>query len=173
MSQVLLLNTSYEPVAVITHRRALSLLDRDRVVPACDESIELVGVTAVLKIPTVMRLRRYINVPQRGARWSRKAVLQRDDYTCAYCGVRAGSEQRGRVLSRTDMTVDHVLPVSRGGKNNWGNTVCACPACNSRKGGRTPHEANMRLLWEPKTPRVSYLVLSGDVPAVWKVYLEW
>jgi 5-methylcytosine-specific restriction endonuclease McrA len=77
------------------------------------------------------------------------------------------------VLERSNFTVDHIMPSSRGGKNSWGNTVCACPVCNHRKGNRTPHEANLKLLWEPKTPRVSYLVASGDIPAAWKVYLEW
>jgi 5-methylcytosine-specific restriction endonuclease McrA len=75
-------------------------------------------------------------------------------------------------LSQRDFTIDHILPVSRGGKGSWGNTVCACPTCNQRKADRTPHEANMKLRWEPKTPRVSYLFVSGEVPAAWKVYLE-
>ena len=78
----------------------------------------------------------------------------------------------GRVLTKADFTVDHIIPRSRGGKNTWGNTACACAACNRRKGNRTPHEAGMRLLWEPKTPRVDYLVLWGDIPASWKVYLR-
>ncbi|MCB0181559.1 MAG: HNH endonuclease, partial [Anaerolineae bacterium] len=57
-------------------------------------------------------------------------------------------------------------------KNTWTNTICACAACNQRKGNRTPHEANMKLGWEPKMPRVTYLVASGQIPASWKVYLE-
>jgi 5-methylcytosine-specific restriction endonuclease McrA len=105
-------------------------------------------------------------------RWSRAAVLRRDEHTCAYCGIRPGDKQHGRTLSERSFTVDHILPISRGGKNTWGNTVCACPACNQRKGSRTPHEANMKLGWEPKRPRVNYLVASGAVPAAWKVYLE-
>jgi 5-methylcytosine-specific restriction endonuclease McrA len=76
------------------------------------------------------------------------------------------------VLGKNDFTVDHLIPRSRGGKNTWGNTACACPLCNNRKGDRTPHEAGMVLRWEPKIPRVGYLVASGDVPAAWKVYLE-
>jgi 5-methylcytosine-specific restriction endonuclease McrA len=169
---ILLLNASYEPLTVITHKRALSLILKGRVDPACDEAVVIRGISRNLQIPRVIRLRRYVNVPRRGVRWSRKAVLQRDAYTCGYCGVKPGDKQRGYLLSRRDFTVDHILPLSRGGKNTWGNTVCACAMCNQRKGNRTPHELNWKLKWEPKTPRTNYLVASGDVPAAWKVYLQ-
>lgn len=172
MAQVLLLNASYEPLAVINQKRALTLLLKGRVEAASEEAIEMRSVSTVLHIPTVIRLRRYINVPRRGAHWSRKAVLRRDHYTCVYCGITAGDRQRGRYLTKNNFTIDHILPLSRGGKNTWGNTVCACPACNQRKGNRTPHEANMKLRWEPKTPRVNYLIMGGEVPATWKIYLE-
>jgi 5-methylcytosine-specific restriction endonuclease McrA len=172
MAEVLLLNASYEPLAVITRRRAVSLLLKGRVEAACTEEVEIQGVSNALAIPTVIRLHRYINVPQRGVRWSKQAVLRRDRYTCAYCGIRPGDSQHGQALPRHNFTVDHILPVSRGGKNSWGNTVCACPVCNQRKGNRTPDEANMKLRWEPKRPRVNYLVVSGEIPATWKIYLE-
>ena len=172
MPQVLLLNASYEPLAVVNQRRALTLLLKGRVEAASHETFEIHTVSNSLRIPTVIRLRRYINVPRRGARWSRKAVLQRDRFTCAYCGIRPGHKQRGQILAKNSFTVDHILPVSRGGKNTWGNTVCACPVCNQRKGTRMPHEAQMKLGWEPKTPRVSYLVAWGDVPSAWKIYFR-
>jgi 5-methylcytosine-specific restriction endonuclease McrA len=172
MSSVLLLNASYEPLAVVTQRRALSLIMRGRVEPACPEAVEMRGVSDIFNIPTVIRLRYYVNVPRLGMNWSRQAVLRRDKYVCAYCGVQPGDKQHGRILARQDFTVDHILPVSRGGKNTWGNTVCACAACNQRKADHLPHEANMRLHWEPKTPRANYLVLSGEIPAEWKAYLE-
>jgi len=172
MTSVLLLNMSYEPLGVVTHRRALSLLLRGRVEAACEESLEMHGPSYILHIPRVIRLRRYINVPRRSVIWSRKAVLRRDRYTCGYCGAKIGDKRRGRVLDKGSFTVDHILPASRGGKNTWGNTICACAPCNQRKANRTPHEANMKLLWEPKTPRVTYLVASGDIPAAWKAYLE-
>ncbi len=172
MAQILLLNASYEPLSVISQKRALSLMMRGRVEAACNEAIEMRSVSQILRIPTVIRLRHYVNVPQRKARWSRRGVLRRDRYTCAYCGIRPGGRQRGKTLSKTDFSIDHVIPVSRGGKNSWGNTVCACRSCNQRKADRTPHEANFKLLWEPKTPRVNYLVLSGEVPSAWKVYMQ-
>ena len=116
---------------------------KGRVEAACDEAIEMRSVSNGVLIPTVIRLRRYINVPQRGVRWSRHAVLRRDRYTCAYCGVQAGGKQRERTLNQRDFTIDHILPVSRGGQGTWVNTVCACSACNQRKADRTPHEAHM------------------------------
>lgn len=173
MTWILLLNASYEPLAVIPTARALSLWLRGRVEPATDEMLHLRGAGQGLELPTVIRLRRYVRVPRRGARWSRRAVLRRDGYRCIYCGVRAGEARNGLVLARDEFTIDHLQPRSRGGRNTWGNTACACPACNQRKGDRTAHEAGMPLLWEPKTPRVDYLVAEGAYPSAWKLYLEW
>ncbi len=172
MAQVLLLNATSEPLAIITRNRALSLLRRGRVEPACTDEVELKAVSEIIHIPAVIRLRYFVNVPQRGLRWQRRLVLERDSYTCIYCGLQPGGRQRGRILTKQDFTVDHILPISRGGRNSWSNTACACPRCNQHKGNRTPHEANMKLRWEPKTPRVNYLIASGDIPAAWKVYLE-
>jgi 5-methylcytosine-specific restriction endonuclease McrA len=172
MVAVLLLNASYEPLAVIPRRRAMSLLLRGRVDAVTEEMVAVQGISHTLRIPTVIRLRRYVNVPRRGARWSRQGVLRRDNYCCIYCGIRAGEAQGGRIVTRHDFTVDHIIPRSRAGRNTWGNTACACPACNQRKGDRTPHEAGMVLHWEPKIPRVDYLVASGEIPEAWKVYLE-
>jgi 5-methylcytosine-specific restriction endonuclease McrA len=172
MAAILLLNASYEPLGVIPYRRAMSLMLRGRVDAATETNHNIQTASTALRIPTVLRLRRYINVPRRGAHWTRRGVLQRDGYRCVYCGVRAGEVRGGQVLTKQDFTIDHLIPRSRGGRNTWGNTACACPACNNRKGNRTPHEAGLTLLWEPKTPRVGYLVASGEMPAEWKVYLE-
>jgi len=172
VTAVLLLNASYEPLRVISARRAVNLLLR-----GVAEGVEGIAArfrtpTTVFEVPSVIRLRYYVNVPQRGATWSRRGVLNRDRYTCIYCGARPGDRRGGHMLTRSDFSVDHIIPLSRGGKSVWGNTACACRRCNQRKGNRTPHEAGMRLRWEPKRPRVNYLVLSGDVPEEWKVYLR-
>lgn len=172
MATVLLLNASYEPLSVIPYRRALSLMLRGRVDAATEANRAISTASSTMQIPTVLRLRRYVNVPRRGARWSRRGVLQRDGYRCVYCGIRAGEKQRGNLLAKQDFTIDHLIPRSRGGRNTWGNTACACPGCNHRKGNRTPREAGMSLRWEPKLPRVGYLVASGKVPAEWKMYLQ-
>ncbi len=169
---VLLLNASYEPLTVISVRRAVALLLRERVDAACDEARVLHSAQQALEVPVVLRLRRYVNVPRRGARWSRFGVLRRDGYRCIYCGVAASDKGDGRTLDRGDFTIDHIIPRSRGGKNTWGNTACACYACNQRKSNRTPHEVRMPLLWEPKIPRVNYFVLSGETPEAWKFYLR-
>lgn len=172
MDRVLLLNASYEPLNVIPLRRAMSLLLRGRVDAASEESLVIYGADSGFKIPMVLRLRRYVNVPRRGARWSRKAILQRDTYQCIYCGISIGGNRTGQILQRKDFTIDHILPVSRGGKSTWTNTACACIHCNQRKGNRLPHEAGMNLRWEPKTPRVDYLVATGNIPSSWKMYLQ-
>lgn len=172
MVAVLLLNATYEPLSVIPEQRALALLLRDRVDAATDETLVLHGASAAFVLPTVLRLRHYVNVPRRGAGWTRRGVMLRDDFRCIYCGVRAGDVVAGRRLTKRDFTLDHIVPRSRGGKNTWSNTACACGPCNQRKGARTPHEAGMPLRWEPKRPRVDYLVASGDIPAAWRLYLE-
>lgn len=169
---VLLLNASYEPLSVISVRRAVALLLRERVDAATDEARMLHSAQQELEVPVVLRLRRYVNVPRRGARWSRVGVLRRDGYRCIYCGVVATELREGRQLDRGDFTIDHIIPRSRGGTNTWGNTACACYACNQRKSDRTPHDAGMLLLWEPKIPRVNYFVLSGEAPEAWKFYLR-
>ena len=171
-TNVLLLNASYEPLRVIPVRRAVGLLMRGVAEGVDGVAARLRTPSTVFEVPSVLRLRYYVNVPQRGAVWSRRGVLARDSYTCVYCGGRVGDRCRGRALARASFTVDHVIPRSRGGGNTWGNTACACRWCNGRKADRMPHEAGMRLRWEPKTPRVNYLVVSGDVPAEWRIYLR-
>jgi 5-methylcytosine-specific restriction endonuclease McrA len=169
---VLLLNATYEPMRVIPVRRAVGLLMRGVAEGVEGVAARLRTPSTVFVVPSVLRLRYYVHVPQRGAVWSRRGVLGRDGHTCVYCGAGIGERRHGRVLTRADFTVDHLIPRSRGGGNTWGNTACACRWCNGRKGDRMPHEAGMRLRWEPKTPRVSYLVVSGEVPSEWRVYLR-
>lgn len=176
MINVLLLNASYEPLSVLPIRRAMSLWVRGRVDGVSDEAVEIRAAESGVQLPRVIRLRKYVNVPRRKARWSRMGVLRRDAFTCIYCGVKAGdrlgSNKKGRILGQRDFTIDHVVPKSRDGRNAWGNTACACGPCNGRKGDRLPHEAGMKMLWEPKIPRVDYLVAAGEIPDSWKIYLE-
>jgi len=169
---VLLLNATYEPLRVIPVRRAVGLLMRGVAEGVDGIAVRLHTPSTVFEVPSVLRLRYYVRVPQRGATWSRRGILTRDEYTCVYCGVRVGEQPRGQILTRSDFTIDHLIPRSRGGGNTWGNTACACRWCNHRKADRAPHEAGMRLRWEPKMPRVNYLVFSGDIPAEWRIYLR-
>jgi len=172
MDQVLLLNMSYEPLRVISLRDAVSLMLREVVEAVAGVARELRTPRTTFVIPTVLRLRYYVNVPRRGASWSHRGVHKRDNYTCVYCGARQGDQVRGQRLSRADFTVDHIIPRSRGGISTWGNTACACRWCNHRKADRTPHEAGMKLRWEPKIPRTNYLIAASTVPEEWKIYLE-
>lgn len=173
-SRVLLLNGStWEPLSVITVPRAINLILAGKAVVVEQSGQFLRTVRDKYPIPSVIALRTYMNVPRRRAHWSRKGVLIRDNHTCIYCGAQTGTVERSKVLVKSDFTVDHILPRSRGGKDQWTNTACACYACNHRKGSRLPNEAGMKLLWEPKTPRTSYLVIAvGSGPDAWKRYIE-
>ena len=169
---VLLLNASYVPLRPITVRDAVDLMMRGVADAVDGVAARLRTPGRVFEVPSVLRLRYYVNVPQRGAVWSRRSVMARDRYTCVYCGIVPGDERKGHTVKRVDFTVDHLIPRSKGGGNTWGNTACACKWCNHRKADRTPHEAGMKLLWEPKRPRVNYIVASGEIPEEWKIYIR-
>jgi 5-methylcytosine-specific restriction endonuclease McrA len=172
MESVLLLNVTYEPLQMISIQRAVNLLLTGKVEAVEGIARKLRTPNTIFEVPSVIRLTRFVNVPQRNVSWSKRGILRRDSYTCIYCGLQPGEKKQGRLLSREDFTVDHIIPRSRGGRNTWGNTACACYTCNQRKGSRTAHEAGMKLLFEPKRPRVNYLVVSGNVPDEWKKYFR-
>ncbi len=171
---VLLLNGStWEPIDIVSVPRAINLVLADKAVVVEESGRVLRTVRSTFPVPSVIALRSYINVPRRGARWSRRGVLMRDNFTCVYCGVQPGDLQHGKMLRKQDFTVDHILPKSRDGVDGWTNTVCACYSCNHRKGNRMPSEVGMKMRWEPKIPRTSYLVISvGSGPEAWKKYIE-
>lgn len=172
--RVLLLNGStWEPLGIISVPRAINLVLSGKAVVIEQSERFLRTVRNKFPIPLVIALQRYINVPNRKAQWSRKAVLVRDHYACIYCGVKPGDVLRGKILTKADMTIDHIVPRSRGGKDVWTNTACACYLCNRRKGGQLPGEAGMKLRWEPRRPRTNYLVIEiGNGPDAWKKYIE-
>lgn len=172
--QVLLLNGStWEPLEIIGVPRAINLLLAGKAVMIEETGEVLRSVREKFAVPSVIALRRYVNVPRRHAPWSRKNVLLRDGFICIYCGISPGGIQNNQVLSKNDMTIDHILPKSKGGKDSWTNTACACPRCNHRKGDRLPHEAGMKMRWEPRRPRTSYLVVEfGNEYETWKRYID-
>lgn len=172
--RVLLLNArTWEPLSIISIPRAINLLLSEKAIVVEQTDQFLRSVRDRFQVPSVIALRSYINVPRRQAHWSRRGILVRDGFTCIYCGGQPGTVVKGKTLVKSDLTVDHIIPKSRNGKDQWGNTACACYACNHRKGDRLPHEAGMRLLWEPKTPRTSYLVVAiGSGNEGWKRYIE-
>lgn len=139
--RTLVLNAGYEPLAVVTFRRALVLVlaGKASVLAECGEPV--IGPTEVLVRPSVVLLHRYINVPyQYDAPVTRRGVLRRDNHLCCYCG-------------RPASTVDHVLPRSRGGPATWENLVACCLRCNNAKGSRTPAQMGWQLNTVPRPPR--------------------
>ncbi len=172
--RVLLLNGStWEPLAVISVPRAVNLVLAGKAIIVEKTKKWLRSPSTRFPVPAVIALRYYVNVPRRNARWSRKGILMRDNYTCIYCGARIGDVVRGQVMVKADFTVDHIMPRSRGGKDTWINTAVACKRCNVQKADRTPSEAGMKLRWEPKMPRTSYLVIRiGNGPDSWRKYIE-
>jgi hypothetical protein len=148
---VLVLNASYEPVSRTRLSRAMVLVQRG--IAVIEEAVPdrfIRSSLGVVPVPRVLRLLRYVkvNALYGPASWSKRGVLVRDAHTCAYCG--AGQAR----------TVDHVLPVSRGGASSWVNTVAACTRCNGKKADRTPAEAMLRLRVTPYTPTRAQLALA-------------
>ena len=173
--RVLLLNGhTWEPLSVISIPRAINLLLAEKAVVVEQSGEFLRTIRDKYPVPSVIALRAFINVPRRQAHWSRRGVLVRDGFTCIYCKATPGTIVKGKPLNKSDFTVDHIIPKSKGGKDQWGNTACACYHCNHRKGDRLAHEAGMKLSWEPKTPRTSYLVIAvGSGVDAWKRYIEY
>jgi len=171
--QVLVLNASYEPLHVVDHRRAIALLlgGKVEVVEPARDGRTIAAVSRRIPLPSVIRLRRYVNVPQRGAVWSRQAVLVRDRMTCVYCGCK---------LTQKTATIDHVQPQAYCRAhgipaNTWSNTVAACAQCQARKGDRLLHDSGIKFhdpAYEPRRPRTRYVVLSSDIAPEWRQYIE-
>jgi len=165
MSSVLVLNATYEPLSVVSVRRAIVLLLKEKaeLLEAAEQEIRAASYS--LPMPLVIRLVYYVRVPHRlKIPLTRRTIMMRDSYTCQYCGARP---------AKAELTIDHVLPKVRGGRTAWENVVCACKPCNLRKGSRTPEEANMRLLAEPERPRFVALVLLSRASGyeVWSKYI--
>ena len=119
-----------------------------------------------IQVPRVIRLLHYDRVPRNSVKFNRRNIFLRDEHRCQYCSRR---------LSQQKLSVDHVMPRSRGGGNTWDNVVCACLTCNVRKGGRTPAEAGMHLLRPPVKPARSPSIsrhLAVPKYALWRHFLS-
>ncbi len=139
---VLVLNQNYEPLNICRVRRAVVLLYYGKAELLENGRGELLSVNTSVQIPSVIRLVYMVKRPRHRRRLTKYEVLERDHYTCQYCGRQA-----------RQLTIDHVVPRRVGGEHVWENVVTACMACNCKKAGRTPAEAKMKLLSEPKAPR--------------------
>lgn len=140
--RTLVLNAGYEPLGVVSSRRALNLVMNGKAsVLDADEQRPVRGIEGEWRRPSVILLRRYIRVPTaRVAPVTRRGVLRRDQHRCGYCDAFAN-------------TIDHILPRSRGGIDSWENLVACCLRCNNVKGDRTPQEMGWRLRRQPRAPR--------------------
>lgn len=187
-ANVLVLNKLYHPIHVTSARRAFVLLYKNdaEAITLADE--RLLGlsfqawlehsegttedddwvstVSMSVRVPRIVRLLTYERFPIGRVNFSRKNVLARDEYRCQYCGHRASAKE---------LTLDHVIPRSRGGKHCWTNVVAACYRCNDRKGRYTPKEAGMHLLKEPIAPKRSPEIkrkLEERKYTLWKLFLS-
>ena len=162
--KVLVLNATYEPLNVCTARRAVVLMLKRKAEPLEVSERLYHSSQDAFRLPDVIKLNYYVKVPRGGSRKvSRRAVLARDNHCCQYCG------------SRAHLTIDHVIPKSRGGATTWENIVTSCAPCNSRKGDRLPREANMHPRTSPRPPDpFSFIHLAvTEIRRSWRQYLEY
>jgi 5-methylcytosine-specific restriction endonuclease McrA len=161
MAVTLLLNATFEPLCVVSSRRAVVLVLTEKAVPVEDGDECFHSVTTIVRVPSVVRLTRYVRVPYRAqVPLTRKAVFARDGGRCAYCGAPATS-------------LDHVVPRSRGGLHAWENVVASCARCNHTKADRVIGELGWRLRTVPRAPTgTSWRVLGSRAPDPrWQSYL--
>jgi len=146
MSQCILLNADYTFLNLVDWKRALCLMTKGKaeVVKTSDATVHAAG-GAAFRVPAVLRLIKLIRTIYRaGVAFTKRNVLVRDGFRCAYCGT-----------PRDRLSIDHIIPRSRGGKTSFENCVTACKSCNLKKGGRTPSEAGMYLRVRPFQPTIS------------------
>jgi 5-methylcytosine-specific restriction endonuclease McrA len=138
---VLVLNASYEPINICAARRAIVLVLKGLAMPEEENGHFLHAARITMRVPSVIRLLEYRRIPHQTRALSRKNILLRDRNTCQYCGL---------LLASGDLTLDHVIPRSRGGSSTWENLVACCHPCNRRKGNHLLCETDMKLLKEPR-----------------------
>lgn len=171
MEHTLVLNATYEPLNIISWKRALSLLYQGKVEVLAEYDREIRSLRFTIKLPSVLRLLRYVKIRKnaRQVKFSRGNIYARDHHTCQYCGRKCATD---------DLTFDHVIPIVNGGSKTWSNIVTCCFECNHQKGGRTPEEAGMRLIRQPKAPEWVPTMLHITIgfrsaPESWRDYLYW
>ena len=186
--QVLVLNRLWQAVNVCSVRRAFTLLcqghaqvvssDKDnnffthdfegwRGLSQREPEPEMVyTISFKIRIPRVIVLLLFDRLPKKEVKFTRHNIFERDKNTCQYCGD---------VFDRKDLNLDHVLPREKGGQTTWENIVCSCIRCNTRKGNRLPHDANMHLIRKPKRPKwrpFINLTFSGEQNESWKHFID-
>jgi 5-methylcytosine-specific restriction endonuclease McrA len=161
--QVLVLNSTYEPMHVCSARRAVVLLLKGKAETVEAGPTVIHSERAAFAVPLVIRLLQYVRLPRaEGRRLSRRAILARDGFRCQYCG------------SARHLTIDHIIPRSRGGLTSWENVITSCAPCNVRKGACLPSEVGMSPSRKPRPPLPGDFVLASQriVPDAWLPYLD-
>ncbi len=164
MLKVLVLNTTYEPLNVCSLRRALVLMLKDKAEVIEDSPTTVRSERASFTVPHVIRLRSYVSVPRAACRRiSRRAVFARDQFRCQYCGA------------QKRLTVDHVVPRSKGGGDGWDNVVTSCAPCNLRKGDRLLPADGLTLARKPRPPEPFSFIFTEveHIHDSWRPYLAW
>jgi len=156
MEQVLVLNSDYTPLNVTSLNRGFKLVFMGKAEVLRKGKDPIVTSIGDFVRPLIIRLLSYVRYHVKPAKLSRKRIYKRDGYACVYCG------------SEKHLTLDHVLPRSRGGRNTWDNLVTCCSSCNHHKGNKTPDEAGMKFLVRPYTPGVFSDVLYSNVEDLWE-----
>lgn len=163
---VLVLNATFEPINVTAVRRALVLMLKGVAEAEETSSTQVHSTSRAIPVPSVIRLLSYRHIPQQSRALSRKNILLRDRNICQFCG---------RAFPASELTLDHVVPRSRGGRSSWENLVACCYKCNNAKGDRTPEEAGLNLQRRPRpftlhTSR-QLMRLIGHKEEKWRKYL--
>ena len=156
MGTVLVLNSDYSPLNVTTLQRGFVLVDKGKAEVIKKGDNDIVTTIGNFVRPLVIRLLNYIKYYTKNISPTRNRIYKRDDNQCVYCG------------SKKQLTIDHVLPKSRGGKNEWTNLVTCCFKCNVKKANRTPEEANMKMTQVPYVPQI--LVENTNLKKIWADY---
>jgi 5-methylcytosine-specific restriction endonuclease McrA len=161
-ANVLVLNQDYQPLSVCSLQRSMKLIFLEKAELLHDDPEKKLRTPSdQFDFPSVIRLRRYIRLPYTKVVLTRRNVMRRDGFRCQYCG------------QKSKLTIDHIHPKSRGGKDTWENLTTACDKCNVKKGNRTPKEANMELKNKPyrPIPITFFRDINGGVQEPWKPYL--
>jgi 5-methylcytosine-specific restriction endonuclease McrA len=156
METILVLNSDYTPLNITTFKRAIILVIKGKAEIIKNDVDFIRTETINYEKPLIIRLLKYISHKMKNLRVNRQRLYKRDNNECAYCG------------SKKELTIDHIIPKSRGGKNSWGNLITCCLPCNLKKGDKTPDEARMPLRFTPKTP--SFLSNDSSIIKIWEDY---
>lgn len=157
-----MLNATYQPLNVVSIKRAVVLVLKDKAEILEEDGGSLHSEKIIMPIPSVIRLAYFVKVPfGDGIPLTRRTVFARDNYICQYCGGRAES-------------IDHVIPRSRGGSHIWENVVASCRKCNSKKENKLPEEAGLHLRRSPRKPHQHLKIISAaaEVHPSWQNYLD-